>query len=239
MKLFSFFAAASFLLAQQPSRTLPPVPKTEVKRASSRIVVDGKLSDEAWKAAEPVTLLFPWEQRGAKQKTLVRLLWDDEYLYVAYDCEDEDITALFDQRDDPTYRDDAVEIFLNPKPQQSFYYGLEMNARAVLYDYFYAFPQLLLKRYDFTGVQLATDLRGTLNARGDKDSGWSLELAIPWRNFEELGGKIAAASRAPFGQPISIAGTEWSRTAVLASGLTPASTDRIRTIRLASARLSS
>jgi len=190
MKLFPFFAAASFLLAQQPSRTLPPIPKAEVKRASSRIIVDGKLSDEAWKAAEPVTLLFPWEQRGAKQKTLVRLLWDDEHLYVAYDCEDQDITAMFDQRDDPTYRDDAVEIFLNPKPQQSFYYGLEMNARAVLYDYFYAFPQLLLKRYDFTGVQLATDLRGTLNARGDKDSEWSLELAIPWRNFEELGGKM-------------------------------------------------
>src|ERR1035438_328250 len=27
---------------------------------------------------------------------------------------------------------------------------------------------------------------GTLNARGDRDKGWSLEVAIPWANFEEL-----------------------------------------------------
>jgi hypothetical protein len=34
----------------------------------------------------------------------------------------------------PDYRDDAVEIFINPNPQQEVvYYGFEMNARGVLY----------------------------------------------------------------------------------------------------------
>jgi hypothetical protein len=33
--------------------------------------------------------------------------------------------------DDPTYRDDAVEIFINPNPRQEVvYYGFEMNAAA-------------------------------------------------------------------------------------------------------------
>ena len=32
---------------------------------------------------------------------------------------------------------------------------MEMNARAVLYDYFYAFPRMLLKRVNFRGVQIA------------------------------------------------------------------------------------
>jgi hypothetical protein len=67
---------------------------------------------------------------------------------------------------------------------------MEMNARAVLYDYFYAFPRLLLKRVNFTGVQIATHIRGTLNVTGDKDDGWSLEVAIPWSNFEELAKKL-------------------------------------------------
>ena len=97
----------------------------------------------------------------------------------------------YDQRDDPTYKDDAVEFFVNPKPSQDFYYGLEMNARATLYDYFYAYPQLLLKRLDFTGVQLATHIDVTLNQTGDKDKGWTLEVAIPWKNFEELGANAA------------------------------------------------
>lgn len=183
---------ALLLLSQAPARALPPIPKVEIKRAASRIVIDGKLDDKAWSGANSVELTFPWDyQTGAKQKTVARLLWDDQYLYVGYDCEDADIVAHFDRRDDPTYRDDAVEIFINPNPQQvDFYYGLEMNAKATLYDYFYAFPKLNIKRIDLHGVQLATHLRGTLNQTSDKDTGWSLEVAIPWSNFEELTRKL-------------------------------------------------
>ena len=120
------------------TRPAPPIPKYEVKRATSPIVIDGKLDDKAWAAANTAELTFPWEsQTGAKQKTVARLLWDDENLYVSYQCEDTDITAQFTQRDDPTWRDDAVEIFINPLPAQqtTAYIGLEMNARGVLYDY--------------------------------------------------------------------------------------------------------
>jgi hypothetical protein len=42
------------------------------------------------------------------------------------------------------------------------------------------------KRFNLQGVQLASFIRGTLNVRGDQDKGWSLEVAIPWINFEEL-----------------------------------------------------
>jgi Carbohydrate family 9 binding domain-like len=162
-------------------------PTYEVKRAPSAIVIDGRLDDTAWKTAATITFQFPWEkQTGAKQKTTARLLWDDNYLYVGYDCEDADITAQFENRDDPTYRDDAVEIFINPLPSQTNYYGLEMNARAVLYDYFMIFGAGLLRQFDLKGVQLATNIRGTLNASGDKDQGWSLEVAIPWNNFDGL-----------------------------------------------------
>jgi hypothetical protein len=181
-----FFAGA--LAAQNPP---PPQarPRYEVKRATSRIQVDGKLDEKAWQAAEPMVLIFPWEsQTGAKQKTTVRVLWDDQNLYIGYDCEDTDITAQFTARDDPTYRDDAVEAFINPRPSQTdFYFGLEMNARAVLYDYVsIKSAQYVLKRFNLEGVQLATFIDGTLNARGDRDKGWSLEVAIPWANFEEL-----------------------------------------------------
>jgi hypothetical protein len=108
-------------------------------------------------------------------------------LYVGYECEDTDIVARHTERDDPTYEDDAVEIFLNPKPSQTgIYFGLEMNARAVLYDYLMYDARYAFKRFNLQGVQLATYIRGTVNMRGDQDKGWSLEVAIPWANFEEL-----------------------------------------------------
>ena len=183
------------LFALSCSAQADPVPKYEVKRATTRIVVDGKLDDAAWNAAPVMEFVFPWDaQTGAKQKTKARILWDDRNLYVGYEAEDLDIVAFHTERDDPTYMDDCLEIFINPNPKQhDFYYGLEMNAKAVLYDYFYAFPKFLMKRFNLNNWQLATFTRGTLNQRGDKDEGWGLEVAIPWENFEELtGGKTVA-----------------------------------------------
>lgn len=164
-----------------------PVPEYAVKRASEKVTVDGRLDEGSWKKATPITLEFPWtEQSGEKQATIVRMLWDDEFLYVAYECGDQDITAKHTQHDDPTYEDDCVELFLNPNPEQNSYVGLEMSARSVLYDYLNKFPYTLEKSYDLKGVKLAVHLDGTLNNPSDRDKGWTLELAIPLSNFTEL-----------------------------------------------------
>src|SRR3954471_9752147 len=184
------------LLIAVPAFAQASLPRYEAHRASAPIVIDGKLDDKAWAAAPAVELIFPWEsQTGAKQKTTVKLLWDDRYLYAGYECEDRDITAVFLDRDDPTYRDDAVELFINPKPSQTgVYFGLEMNARAVLYDYLMYDSRYAFKRFNLQGVQLATFIRGTVNMRGDEDQGWSLEVAVPWANFEELSGRPEAGT---------------------------------------------
>jgi hypothetical protein len=194
---------AAALFAQAPAQVpvsapaaSAPIPRYEVRRAATPPAIDGKLDDDAWaRASSPVTLQFLWEaQTGAKQKTYGRLLWDAQALYVGYDAEDADINARFEQRDDPTYRDDAVEIFINPNPkQEALYYGFEMNARGVLYDYLNYNSRTLFKRWDATGMKVATSIRGTLNNRTDADGGWSLEASIPWANFEELSRRPPAA----------------------------------------------
>jgi Carbohydrate family 9 binding domain-like len=183
MRLFAVLLCCAASLAAQP-----PIPRYEVHRATSPIVIDGKPDEKAWAAAPRIELIFPWDsQTGAKQKTVARLLWDDSNLYVSYECEDADIVAFHTEHDDPTYLDDAVEIFINPMPSQTgIYYGLEMNARGVLYDYVMYESKYLFKQFDLRGVQLATFIDGTMNMRGDKDKGWSLEVAIPWANFEGL-----------------------------------------------------
>jgi Carbohydrate family 9 binding domain-like len=152
------------------------------------MAIDGELREADWAEAPVLELSFPWAaQTGAKQKTRVRLLWDSTYLYLGYECDDADITAQYQKRDDPTYMDDAVEAFINPRPEQTdVYFGFEMNARAVLYDYVYFQTKFLFKRLNLEELKLATKLDGTLNARGDTDKGWSLEVAIPLAEFEPL-----------------------------------------------------
>lgn len=182
--------AAPLLAATElPADQLPPLPTYRVARAPRAISIDGQVAEGEWSAAEPVVLQYWWpEQSGPRQRTEVRLLWDDEALYVCYVCEDEDITAVHTERDDPTYRDDCCEIFIQPDPERkpTAYIGLEMNARAVLYDYFTVLGVALVRRFDLTGWQLMTRLDGTLNVAGDQDRGWVLEVKIPFANFDDL-----------------------------------------------------
>jgi len=98
--------------------------------------IDGHLDDAIWQTAKPVTFVFPWaDQTGKKQRTTAKLAWDRDYLYVAYECDDSDIIAVHTGHDDPTYKDDAVEIFIAPPNAKNLYLGLEMNAHAAYYDY--------------------------------------------------------------------------------------------------------
>jgi Carbohydrate family 9 binding domain-like len=184
------FFAALLLPAQSTERQgpIPPIPETTVSWTGTSIAVDGELREAAWAQAPVLELGFPWDsQQGAKQKTRVRLLWDDKNLYLGYECEDADITAQHEKRDDPTYTDDAVEAFINPRPEQTdVYLGFEMNARAVMYDYVYFQTRYLFKRLNLEGIVLATKLDGTLNARGDSDKGWTLEVSIPFAEFQPL-----------------------------------------------------
>jgi hypothetical protein len=61
-----------------------------------------------------------------------------------------------------------------------------MNARGVLYDYLNYQSRTLFKRFDATRVEIGVRLNGTLNDSEDTDEGWTLEIAIPWENFERL-----------------------------------------------------
>ena len=190
--ILSAAAAIVSLAAQTPApapASSAPIPRYEVKRARSPITIDGTLDEAAWTGASPaVKLQFLWDsQTGDKQETRARVVWDAQAFYVGFDADDADINARFEKHDDPTYQDDAVEIFINPDPKQEVvYYGFEMNVRGVLYDYLNYNSRTLFKRWDSTGVKIATSVRGTMNDRTDTDKGWSLEAAIPWANFEEL-----------------------------------------------------
>ena len=59
-----------------------------------------------------------------------------------------------------------------------------MNARAVLFDYYFSFPEKNDKSFNLDGVQLKTAMRGSLNVGEDRDQNWSLELAIPWNTLD-------------------------------------------------------
>ena len=170
-------------------------------RTDQGIDIDGRIDDADWQQAPSLELIMPWsdtEQDGA-QSTVVRLLWDDENLYIVYECVDPYLDAKVLDHDGPVYREDAVEIFATANAAQvGSYFGYEMNINGTLLDYI-AFgggkewtPNIHFP-WQSEGVQIATTYQGTLNDHTDTDEGWILEIAIPHDNFRHLGGRIPPA----------------------------------------------
>jgi hypothetical protein len=163
-----------------------PLPHYDIYRAPSRIVIDAKLDEPAWRRAPPVSDFHfnRWKQ-GEKEPTVARMLWDDDNLYVGYLCHDRHISARVTERHGPVSGDDCVEIFLSPNPEKvTNYYTFEINAIGTMLnrcrtDWWTGPPT-----WEPEGVRYRTTFQAL--ARKDEspeDLQWIVELAIPLRNF--------------------------------------------------------
>ena len=159
------------------------LPTYTVQRTTGPIHVDGVFDEADWKAAESVgDFVFPWWTTGEKEQTVAKLLWDDEHLYVAFQCEDAHIWAECSQRDDPVSADDAVEVFTAPNPDTlTNYFNFEFNAIGTILDR----SPYNNRSYAWNAVdiQVGYTHSGTLNQDSDTDTSWTMEIAIPFENF--------------------------------------------------------
>ena len=91
------------------------IQRTTAYRTDQPIQVDGHLEEAAWKFTAPLGPFLTDQLAGAaRYPTYARLLWDDDYLYVAFECEDRDIQAGKTRRDQRLWEDDVLIIVLDP-----------------------------------------------------------------------------------------------------------------------------
>ncbi|MCK4916029.1 MAG: carbohydrate-binding family 9-like protein, partial [Candidatus Eisenbacteria sp.] len=162
------------------------------------IDVNGRIEEPAWRAA-------PWTDefvdiegdRGPSPRfsTRVKMLWDDEYFYVAAEMEEPDVWARLTERDAVIFHDNDFEVFIDPDGDTHEYYELEINALGTEWDLLLTKPYrddgTAIDSWDIQGLRTGIWIEGTLNDPGDTDAGWSVELAIPWAVLEECAHKPA------------------------------------------------
>ena len=158
-------------------------------KAGSAIEVDGIIED-AWQAAETMSLDDPADipdPNGVQIYTL----WDENYLYVAYEVRDRYLVGLQTERDHKAlYKDDMIEVLLDPR-QDATDLWLEDD---IVYH-----VNILGQVKDDRGTPegksdatwqsealFAVTCQGTLNDSTDLDQGFRVELAVPW---SEIGKK--------------------------------------------------
>lgn len=161
-----------------------------IQRAMGAIQIDGKGNEAAWKSAPSVgEFQFAWWQQGKKEQTEAKLLWNDQFLYALFQCEDAHVSGENTERDSPVYQDDCVEIFTAPNAAQpNNYFNIEMNVRGAFLDQHHPGGPGTQAEPNWNGanISIATSVDGTLNDDSDTDRSWTLEVAIPFENFRKV-----------------------------------------------------
>ena len=172
----------------------PAVTRSAVCRwAEKPPVLDGKLDDDAWKAAAPIDAFAAfWKHSAAVPATRALLIWDDRALYFAARMSDTELRAFGSQRNDHLWEGDVFELFFKPRADRPAYYEFQGNPRGLVFEA--AWPQRGADLASVTagpplGIEVAVHLDGTLDKPGDTDRSWTIEGRIPWSAFKMTGGK--------------------------------------------------
>ncbi len=160
-------------------------PVAQASQVTGAIVVDGRLSDDAWGAASTIgafTQVDPTAGAPSRVPTTVRLLWDDAGLYVGAELTDPEVraaTRVEGMRRDFTYEtSDVFGVLLDGFGDGRFAMAFMTNPDGVQRD-------LLV----FDGRDADEAWNGVWSVRTARmERGWTVEMFIPWKTLRYQGG---------------------------------------------------
>jgi hypothetical protein len=156
-----------------------PLPTYKVPRATGPIKIDGILDEPDWKRAPMVLLGRSIDGGPTKYRTEARLLWDDQYLYLSFVSQDEDVWSDFTKHDDKLYTQEAVEIFIDADGDGKTYNELEIAPTNATFDAYFPARREGMDLSWESGMVSAVKVDGTLNNPNDVDKSWTAEARIP------------------------------------------------------------
>lgn len=180
-------------------------------RTAGKITLDGNLNEAAWASAPSFHLrkaarlfgpippkMLDSFNRQVFQDTEVKLLYDNEYLYIGAKLDDSDVVQYGTKDQRHLYEQgDTFEIFIKSEktPKYREFY-VAPNGKKTTYVFLsrgYVRPDWgTLDPAFLTSVKVL----GTLNDCTDKDDGWIVEAAIPFKMLEDFTGvKFASDGR--------------------------------------------
>lgn len=180
-------ASISWVAARPPdpkealqSPALASVPSIRARRTDVPPVLDGVLDDTVWAGApafEDFTGVIPVEGAAPTERTIVRVLYDADNLYIAVRCHDAEggkVLGREKRRDSDMEGDDHVEIVVDPFADRRNGYLFQLSAGGAKTD-----GLIDTSKGD---VRLEWDGMWVGKARRDA-GGWSAELAIPFKTI--------------------------------------------------------
>jgi hypothetical protein len=162
-------------------------------RARMPVQVDGRLDKPVWQDA-PWTDAFVDIEGDARPKprfrTRAKMLWDNDYFYIGAELEEPHVCATLTNHDSVIFQDNDFEVFINADGDNHDYAEFEINALNTGWDLLLTRPYKdggrAITSWEIPGLKTAVHIDGTLNDPSDRDRGWTVEIAFPWKVFQEL-----------------------------------------------------
>jgi hypothetical protein len=172
--------SAARLAALLTPEKLNPV---RIPRFDKPPVIDGKLDDEAWKAAavfKDFVQIRPGDLLAPSEPTEVRVGYDSKFIYIAFHAFDEQgkVRATLPKRD-AVFNDDWVGVFLDTFNDGRRAYELIFNPLGVQADAIFTEGV----NEDFS-VDIVMDSKGEVT-----QDGYTVEVAIPFKSLRYVAGK--------------------------------------------------
>jgi len=155
-------------------------PEARAVRASGEIEVDGRLDEAAWRAADRITGFvqsMPNTGSPATEKTVVRVLYDDENVYVGavmYDEHPERIVVHSLEREFETHDSDVFAVTFDPFLDRRNSFMFLINPVGAIKDG-QTFDNSRITNLSWDGI-LEREAR-------IHDRGWTAEMAIPLKTL--------------------------------------------------------
>ena len=163
------------------AQTTPPSLVAQFTKTAPTI--DGDLSEDAW-GNTPRTDRFVQTLNGsaATFKASARVLYDDDKLYFAVEVQDDDLRATDTEHDAHLWKQDCVELMIDPDGDGLNYFELQVSPKGVVFDTRYDSrrkPQPFGHTKWQSQLEQAVVVAGTLND-ANADRGYTLEAALPF-----------------------------------------------------------
>ncbi len=191
LALVAFMGAQAESLSERYAARLTEPRIYDCFRTADKIKIDGKLTEGAWAKAvesQPFVDISGYDYPKPVKDTWVKMMWDEDNLYIGARLEEDNIVANLTQRDTIIYHDNDFEVFIDPDGDGQHYFEIENNARGVVFDLMLDKPYRsggsFFIPWNCEGLQLAVSHDGTLNKSSDKDKAWYVEMAIPFKALE-------------------------------------------------------
>jgi hypothetical protein len=162
-----------------------------VTKTGEQMIIDGRGNESSWQSALFTDSFIDIEGvKTPKFDTKVKMLWDDNYLYVYAQMEEPHVWGNITQRDAVIFYNNDFEVFISPSGTTRNYGEIEINSLGTVWDLLLNKPYRdygkAINHWNLDSLKSAVEIIGTLNDPSDIDSLWTVEMAIPMKGLLEL-----------------------------------------------------